>query len=241
MPYATAGDTRLYVNIPDEVSDTKLDAYITRADRIIFRTITVQHRDSDLWDETRSTFPNIDGSNKDYFLRVFGSDYPIADTNFDGAVATTEVQVFRWTKFTDPRTKIEVVVQTVDARQGIVTLASAPTSEQAQKLTIDYHSYKYEVDNELLRLASVFLTAYLYGLYEYGLVPDTQAIGTFRMVHGNPYNRYWELYNQIMGIVRKRVAVRGDSDVQVKFQRERDLDPILQDARIIATLGEKAT
>lgn len=137
---------------PSDIADSIVTALIPLADRAVLHIATIEVYDEKLTGD-------IDGSNK-----IFTSQHkPIADIDFDKDIDKDDVTVYL-VDYDDEENPIsaETEVDTVNARDGIVTLTTAPTTSNAEVgVHIDYRYYKSPVDFDLLTLAANYYLAYL--------------------------------------------------------------------------------
>ena len=135
-----------------DVPDPKVNSLISEADRAILCLATIE-----VYDE--SLKGDIDSSNK-----IFTTQHkPIADTDFDKDIDKDDVTVYLvdYDEEENP-VSTETEVATVNARDGIITLSTAPTTTNAEVgVHIDYRYYKSPVDFDMLILAANYYLAYL--------------------------------------------------------------------------------
>lgn len=136
----------------NEISDSDVNLFIPDADRAIMRLATIE-----IYDEKLAG--SIDGSNT-----LFTTQHtPIADIDFDSDVDADDVVVNR-VAYDDEQNpeSTEVTVSTVNARDGIITLSTAPTTTNAEVgVYADYRYYIKPVDYDVLTLAANYYLAYL--------------------------------------------------------------------------------
>lgn len=151
--YATLSQLRLVSHFtPADIADSDVNSLIADADRAILRFATIEVYDEKLTGD-------IDGSNK-----IFTTQHkPIADIDFDKDVDKDDVTVYL-VDYDDEENPVstETEVSTVNARDGIVTLTTAPTTSNAEVgVHIDYRYYKSLVDFDVLTLAANYYLAHL--------------------------------------------------------------------------------
>jgi hypothetical protein len=102
---------------------------------------------------------SIDGSNK-IFTTAHGQ---IADTDFDKDVDKNDVTVYLVDYDSEGNeVATEAEIDTVNARDGIITLVTAPTTTNAEAgIHVDYRYYKSKVDFDMLTLAANYYLAHL--------------------------------------------------------------------------------
>lgn len=135
-----------------EIPDSEVSALIPEADRAILRLATIEVYDEQLTGD-------IDGVNKLFMTK----HKPIADTDFDSDVDSSDVSVWL-VDYDSEQNPVHTSVQasSVNARDGIITLASAPTTSNAEVgVFADYRYYKMPVDYDMLKLAANYYLAYL--------------------------------------------------------------------------------
>lgn len=153
MAYATLAKLRSVSHFSTaEISDTDVTALIGDADRAVLRLATIE-----VYDEKMSG--SIDGSNK-----LFTTQHkPIADIDFDEDVDVDDVTIYLVDLDDEENEEhTETAVTSVNARDGIVTLTTAPTTSNAEVgLYADYRYYNMPVDYDLLKLAANYYLAHL--------------------------------------------------------------------------------
>jgi hypothetical protein len=151
--YATLAQLRIITQFTAaDISDADVNDLVPKADRAILRLATIEVYDEELEGA-------IDGSNK-IFTTAHGQ---IADTDFDKDVDKDDVTVYL-VDYDDEGNEVatETEVDTVNARDGIVTLVTAPTTINAEAgIRIDYRYYKSQVDFDMLTLAANYYLAHL--------------------------------------------------------------------------------
>jgi hypothetical protein len=151
--YATLSRLRSITHYKEtEISDSDVNLFIADADRAILRLATIEEYNEKLDGA-------IDGSNT-----LFTTKHtPIADIDFDADVDANDVVVNR-VAYDDEQNpeSTEVTVSSVNARDGIITLDTAPTTVNAEVgIYADYRYYKEPVDYDVLTLAANYYLAYL--------------------------------------------------------------------------------
>jgi hypothetical protein len=151
--YATLAQLRLVSHfMKADISDSDVNSLIYDADRAILRLATNEVYNEELAGD-------IDGSNK-----IFTTMHkPIADIDFDKDVDKDDVTVYLVDYDSEQNPfATETEVDTVNARDGIVTLTTAPTTSNAEAgVYIDYRYYKGPVDYDMLTLAANYYLAHL--------------------------------------------------------------------------------
>jgi len=202
MPYSSPSDVREILGITvAEADDTLLNSLISKADRVIYNIIAIEVKDGIVGDSKGAEGgPTIDGTNKKYYTKY----YPLADIDFDSDVDPADVTVYLWSDATDETTKSVTTVSSVTARTGLIQLATAPDPTKVEKITIDYSYYLYDIDFDLLKLASTFYAAYLYIIRELMLMPDDiKWAGISHKYKEKPLQMYKE-FSRVMSVIRKK-------------------------------------
>lgn len=135
-----------------EISDADVTALIAEADRGIVKLATVESYNEKL-------SGHIDGSNK-----IFTAKHkPIADIDLDSEVDKDDVSIYLISYDSEQNeVHTETAVTSVNARDGIITLSTAPTTTTAQLgISADYHYYDRPVDYDILKLAANYYLAHL--------------------------------------------------------------------------------
>jgi len=185
--YATLSRLRSITHFTEaEISDANVNLFIPDADRAILRLATIEIYDEELKG-------GIDGSNT-----LFTTKHtPIADTDFDSDVDANDVVVNRVTYDDEQNPEsTEVTVSLVNARDGIITLETAPTTLNCEVgVYIDYRYYKTKVDYDVITLAANYYLAHLCAMKirtskteRYTTAPYPAA-GAFLVP--KPSNTYW--------------------------------------------------
>lgn len=151
--YATLAGLRLVSHFTAaDISDSDVNALIPKADKAILRLATIEVYDEEL-------LGGIDGTNT-----IFTTEHiPIADIGFNKTITKDDVTVYLvdYDDEGNPEST-ETEVSEVDARDGIVTLVTAPTTVNAEAgINIDYRYYKSEVNFDMLELAANYYLAHL--------------------------------------------------------------------------------
>jgi hypothetical protein len=135
-----------------EISDADIEIMRNDADRGLLQMATVEIYDEELAGD-------VDGVNK-----IFTTEHaPIADITFNKAIEKEDVTV-HLLDYDDEQNpdSTEAEVSQVNARDGIVTLVTAPTTTNAELgLRIDYRYYVTKVDFDKLELAANYYLAHL--------------------------------------------------------------------------------
>jgi len=151
--YATLAQLRIISHFTEaDISDADVNDLIPKADRAILRLATIEMYDEEMGG-------SIDDENK-----IFTTKYrPIADVNYDKTIDKNDVTVYLVDYDEEGNGEsTEAEVNTVNARDGIVTLVAAPTSVYTEVgVFIDYRYYQKPVDYDMLALAANYYLAYL--------------------------------------------------------------------------------
>ncbi len=153
MAYSSLTQLRLLSHFTkSEISDDDVNSLVAEADRAILQLATIQVYDEKLAGD-------IDGSNK-----LFTTKHKlIADSDFDEDVDGDDVTVYLVDYDSEQNIEhTETAVSSVNARDGIFTLTTAPTTTNAQVgVYADYRYYKTPVDYDILKLAANYYLAHL--------------------------------------------------------------------------------
>ena len=153
MAYASLAELRSVSHFSTaEISDVDVTALMAAADRAVLRLATIE-----VYNEKLSG--SIDGSNV-----LFTSQHkPIADIDFDEDVDADDVTVYLVDHDSEQNEEhTETAVTSVNSRDGIITLTTAPTTTNAEiGLYADYRYYNMPVDYDLLKLAANYYLAHL--------------------------------------------------------------------------------
>lgn len=164
--YATLAQLRIVTQFTEaDISDADVNDLVGKADRAILRLATIEVYAEELEG-------GIDGSNK-IFTTAHGK---IADTDFDKDVDKADVTVYL-VDYDDEQNEVatEAEVDTVNARDGIITLVTAPTTINAEAgIHIDYRYYKSKVDFDMLTLAANYYLAHLCEVRKPEIVGETK-------------------------------------------------------------------
>lgn len=136
----------------NEISDADVNLFIPDADRAILRLATIEVYAEKLKGD-------IDGSNV-----LFTTKHaPIADIDFDADVDGDDVDVYLVANDDEENPESSATtVSTVNARDGIITLSTAPTTTNAEVgVYADYRYYIEAVDYDVLKLAANYYLAHL--------------------------------------------------------------------------------
>jgi len=207
--YVSTTDCRTYTGLTStDVSDNDLQSFINLASSMIVQDLSIS-----IVDEQPSG--NVNGTNKTFEV----SKYPIADINGDGTVSVGDVIMYQWTDDDDPSTRSTLTVSTIYPRDGMVVLSSAPAST-IQKITADY-SYTLEdsIDWNLVGIACSYLTAYLFCIKKFTVIPESISRGPIRFrYYTKPYNEYLSKYNELMYLIKSTNHIKKTSN---KMELER--------------------
>lgn len=152
MAYATLAGLREVTHFSTaEISDTDVNALIADADKSLLRLATIEVYKGKL-------NGSIDGVNVLFTTK----NKPIADTDFDCDVDGDDVTAYLVAYDSEQNEQSSATaVTSVNARDGIITLTTAPTTANAEVgVYIDYRYYNYPVDYDLLKLAANYFLAH---------------------------------------------------------------------------------
>ena len=203
MGYCTVPDVRALTDITaSDIDDSDLSDLIDLSTQMIIEDLTISIHDEQL-------SGNIDGSNTTFATAY----YPIADIDGDKAVTGSDVTVYQWPDSSDPSTRSTVPVSTIYADLGEIVLSSAPAST-IDKITCSYsYTWEEDINWELVKVACVYLTAFLFYVKKYTAIPISIARGPIRMRFDvKPYREYLDQYYHIMSLVKQKSAVRKTAE-----------------------------
>jgi len=208
MVSISPNDIRLIVGLTSsEAPDEEIEPYIEDAKRECLSDCCIFVKDEEI---TAS-----EDNEKQYEV----SHSYIADTNFDGEWDFNDVLVYGWVDKDDPSTRVELSVNSVDGRYGIVELTTAPSSYE--KVTIDYWYYRDYADPYLMRKACAILASYKYVLAQFLLIPATLSHGALRYRFEIPYQNLYGEYERI-----KNLAFLEGSRIIRKTSSDSELEPM---------------
>ena len=149
--WGTNAQARRYMNVTSttSISDADVNDHLISADREIRRRVFVYH-----YDEVLNG--NINGSNTQFKTKY----HPIADGDMDQDVDSSDVTAHTTDSdsTTGFRETTDVSVSSVNARDGIITLSSAPASG-TDEVTLDYWSVNSRVSMDDVYRASSMMAA----------------------------------------------------------------------------------
>jgi len=223
MPYTTPANIRDILGITSDVApDTLLNSFINKADNVIFNTIAIHEIDGKTGTSKYARGSSgLDGKT----TKLYVEHIPIADKNFDKIVDPSDVKLYGWKIKNDESSKVDLssLITSVDWLSGQIVLSSAPSPDTYQKLTFDYYYYRYEVDWDLLELASKFYASYLFIIRELMLLPDNISWATIKQSYFKgkmpKYERMYKEYKRIMNIIMTRPFERIDVEWKDKPRR----------------------
>jgi len=195
LGYCTVSDVRDLTDITSsDISDTELSSLIDLATQMIIKDITIPVVGEKL-------SGSINGTNTTFST----SYYPIADINGDKTVDGSDVTVYLWTDSSDPSTKSTISVETIYPNEGKIVLSSAPSSS-VEKITCDYsYTWHDSINWELVKVACVYLTAFLFYVKKYTAIPLSVARGPIRFRWDvKPYVSYLNQYYHVMSLVKSK-------------------------------------
>ncbi|MHC1572280.1 MAG: hypothetical protein ACXQTL_05985 [Methanosarcinales archaeon] len=154
----------------NEVSDDVLRRLIERAEREILRDITVEVKYGSL-------SGRINGSNATFYTQYA----PIADSNFDGVVNTSDVTLYTVEEdnFGNKR-YTKAAIASLDPDLGKVVFASPP-SDDVDGIAVDYHYYLNRVDQAQVEYACALYAGLMGVRYLYGRLPSRFTLGRLRI------------------------------------------------------------
>jgi len=228
MAYTTPSNVRDILGITvDDASDALLNSFINKADNIIFNTIAIHEIDG----KTGTSKFARGGSGLDgQTTKLYVEHIPIADKNFDKIINASDIVFYGWKDPNDESSKVDLtsLVTSVDWLSGQIILSSAPSTDTYKRLTVDYYYYRYEIDWDLIELASTFYAAYLFIIREVMLLPDDVSWATIKQSYMKgklpKYERMYKEYKRVMNIIMTRPFERIDVDWKTKARRVEDYE-----------------
>ena len=207
MGFATIDKFRKYTGIKQkDMEDNDVQMLLPEADKATLEQIIIRVFDEELSGD-------VDGSNTEYTT----AKKPIADTNRDKTVNSSDVTVYAkyQTSENNPYSH-EMTVSTVNSRDGIITLSSAPTTDDnsstgaEEGIFADYAYWKAleEPDWDRVCQASCYYLGYLASQrFDFGIV-------------GPDFKKLWK--ETINSLIRRKGFVHGKkkADFDVKFVRD---------------------
>ena len=191
--YGSVTGVRRILNLStDDITDTDLADLLEDASKQLLEMISVR-----VVDEEVTTLVG----DKSFYVRYA----PIADSNFDKSVDSSDITVYKWTT-NYPDSKTELTVSSVVALEGYVTLSSRPSGYT--KLTVDYRYYPTPIVFENLDICANYLCAYLYTVRETLLLPYTISMGTPRISYGRvkPFKEMFLEFERVYSTLFRHVA-----------------------------------
>jgi len=190
MGYGTLSTFRRVSGITvDEMSDSEVQEYLSEADRVVLEDLTVRVRLEELLGQQ---------SDSNVVFRTLHA--PIADSNLDKTIDTSDIEVYGWSEDTYGRvTLTQLTVSEVLPELGVVILSTAPSGYDKIVANYRYYLCRYPVDWSLVEMASVYYACYLAHLTLKGLIPPIFRLGSLSVSWGRsgedkPHVRFYELY-----------------------------------------------
>jgi len=196
MGWADTDAMRRYNGLPLENSDPNyesdgvLDYYLSQAEYAVRPDVMTLVRDDQM-------SGNINGSNTEFYL----SRYPISDQNFDKSINFHDVTCYGWGDLDNFLTKTSIATTSINSREGRVVLTSAPSST-FEAITCDYYYSLYEIDFNLLELATAYLAGWTYFTARYMEVPSNVRIGAQAYRMESPAEKAWMAYLRTMSRIK---------------------------------------
>lgn len=201
MAYATLTELRLLSHFsPSEISDADVTLFVAKADRAILRMATIE-----VYDEKLSG--DRDGTNVLFVTK----HKPIADIDFDEDVDADDVSAYL-VDYDSEQNPVHssTAVTSVNARDGILTLTTAPTTSNAEiGVYADYRYYKMPVDYDILKLAANYYLAHLCEMKirtERAVGFDIQGVGELPPV-ASPKSRWLTLAHEQLSFAKPGLKV----------------------------------
>ena len=194
MAYCTKDDVRLLSNITtSQIDDNTMDDYIQLATEQLNSDVCafVYDEKIEYIDEVRQN--DIDGSNKDYYVKYLY----LADADNDGDVDKDDVIVY---SIDGDGNKSNLTISSVDDEEGKITLSSAPSGVDLY-VTYRYCPVRYN-DDLMKRACAALANAYAHARLEPHNIKKLGRI-TFR---DSEYSFWVEVYQ---GFVRQILSKRN--------------------------------
>ena len=211
MGYCLTSDVRLLTGLTDtDISNHDLQELINLSSTMMVEDLTIAVTDEE-------PTGSINGVNNTFEI----DKYPIADTNADKTVSSLDVTVYGWTIRDDPSTKSTIAVSNVYSRDGIIITATAP-STSIKQITVDYSfTIEESLNWELIKVACVYLTAYLFSIKKFTLMPTTMARGPIRFHYNvKPYDEYLKKYDHMLSLIKSKLHIMKKSQ-EMSLERTR--------------------
>ena len=201
--YALISEVRLFTGLTNsDISDHDLQELINLSSTMMVEDLTMAVRDEE-------PTGSINGVNTSFEI----DHYPIADINGDKTINSLDVSMYTWTNSDDPSTKTSIAISTVHPRDGIIVATTAP-STSVKKITVDYSwTYEEAINWELMKLACVYLTGYLFAVKKFTLLPTSMSRGPIRFSYSiRPYKEYLTKYDEIMSLIKSKIHIKKTAD-----------------------------
>ena len=208
LAWATTAQIRLLSGLTTtHISDADVTSIITIADREVARKVFVYHYEEIL-------DGSIDGSNT-----LFRTNYkPIGDKDQSGSVLAADVSVYGITLDAEGfENSTSLTVSSVNARDGIITMSSAPASTYLE-LRGDYTTIASNVVMNDVFLASSYLAALIAMINvvnaKYATAPYSYTAGRFSITKNQStkdegkMQELWRQYQEILGNVIKVAEIQ---------------------------------
>ena len=219
MAWATIALMRLLSGLSTtDISDADATTLITYADlktrQNVFAPLISQSCDG-----------TIDGSNKVFQVTI----YPIADADASGTVDGSDITAYliKNNSTTGFDESAATTVSTVNARDGIITLATAPTSTTADSVVADYYLTKNGVPTSKLAYTSSLALSWLAFckiLGTKGVTPQDYSWDGFRVSRGaqdsnllNTANKLLTEFNNECNAIKPGRAMLRNDDTTVSM------------------------
>jgi len=195
--YCTAQDVRTYTGLSiTDAPDADLEDFLDPATKSIVEQISVAVK----WEILKSG-----GSGNTYYTKYA----PIADTDGDMVVGTSEVSLYDWGNTADADSKVPVVVTAVSSFDGKITVSSTINGT----VTGSYRYYRHEVDQILLRQATALYAGYLFTFTKWVWIPESYQLGPVRIRSSEPaWEKIFKMYVRVLNYIQRRpYAVTGNA------------------------------
>jgi hypothetical protein len=190
-----------------EISDTDLFDLILLAQREILSKVNVRviRERVEYIDSTREN--NVNGTNTTFYVKNWLGKF-LADTNLDGTVDTSDLEVFA---VDSNGTETELTLSSIDITQGKFVLSSAPSSSLTLYVSYSWSSYDQTTPDNLLNLAAIYLvSAYAFLQKDSGIDAQVQ-FGNVRIneLASQSYSVFYKRYLELLAQLNRSTNSKG--------------------------------
>jgi len=191
--WCTPEDVRKELGLlSEDVDDVTLLHYIEKAQDSLRDQISIYVFDEELAGD-------IDGVNTTFRT----AHYPIADCDYDLAVGTSDVVLYKWGEYGSIDTRSTIAASTIYPDYGIIVLSDPPEGT-IKAVTCTYYYYPTRIDMGRLPKVCALLAAYYYVRAEMLLIPEKWAHGAYRFERGTPAEMLYSEYERELGLLIRR-------------------------------------